>query len=65
MIACEVLSDIELIKVLCEAGADINSVNNDSKMPLTFVKERIDKKIDDPSAQEEVSKLKLIYDYLE
>ena len=45
MVACEILSDIELIKILCEAGADVNSVNNDSKMPLTFVKERIDKKI--------------------
>ncbi len=69
MVACEILSDIELIKILCEAGSDVNSVNNDNKMPLTFVKERIDKKIQQgettASSSEELSKLKLIYDYLE
>lgn len=45
MVACEILSDIELIKILCDAGSDINSVNNDNKMPLTFIKERIDRKL--------------------
>lgn len=45
MVACENLSDPELIKILCEAGADLNSVNNDNKMPLSLVKERIDRKL--------------------
>jgi ankyrin repeat protein len=66
MVACEILSDIELVKILCEAGADVNSVNNENKMPLTFVKERIDKKLEQgETSSEELSKLKLIYDYLE
>ena len=65
MVACELLSDIELVKILCEAGSDINSVDKDNKMPLSIVKERIDKKIQNGDTSEEVSKLKLIYDYLE
>jgi len=65
MVACELLSDIDLVKILCEAGSDINSVDKDNKMPLSIVKERIDKKIQNGDTSEEVSKLKLIYDYLE
>jgi hypothetical protein len=65
MVACELLSDIELVKILCEAGSDVNSVDKDNKMPLSIVKERIDKKIQNGDTSEEVSKLKLIYDYLE
>ena len=66
MVACEMLNDIEIVKILCEAGADINSVNNDNKMPLSLVKERIDKKLQQgETSSEELSKLKLIYDYLE
>jgi len=29
MIACESLSDLEMIQILCESGADVNSVNSD------------------------------------
>jgi hypothetical protein len=65
MVACELLSDIELVKILYEAGSDVNSVDKDNKMPLSIVKERIDKKIQNGDTSEEVSKLKLIYDYLE
>ena len=65
MVACELLSDIELVKILCEAGSDVNSVDKDNKMPLSIVKERIDKKIQNGDTSEEVSKLKLIYEYLE
>jgi ankyrin repeat protein len=43
MVACEYLNDIEIIKILIEGGADINAVNNDSKLPLTIIKERLDK----------------------
>ena len=66
MVACEFLSDIELVKILCEAGSDVNSVDKDNKMPLSLVKERIDKKIQQTeTSSDELSKLKLIYDYLE
>lgn len=66
MVACEFLSDIELVKILCEAGSDVNSVDKDNKMPLSIVKERIDKKIQQgETSSDELSKLKLIYDYLE
>lgn len=66
MVACEFLSDIELVKILCEAGSDVNSVDKDNKMPLSLVKERIDKKIQQgETSSDELSKLKLIYDYLE
>ena len=66
MVACEFLSDIELVKILCEAGSDVNSVDKDNKMPLSIVKERIDKKIQqEETSSDELSKLKLIYDYLE
>jgi hypothetical protein len=44
MAACEVLSDIGVIKILVEnGGSDINSVNSDDKMPLSILKERITK----------------------
>ena len=44
MVACENLSDFDLIKILVEeGGADLNSVNTDDKMPLSILKERIEK----------------------
>jgi hypothetical protein len=44
MVACEQLSDLETVRILVEAGgADVNSVNQEDKMPLVFVKERIEK----------------------
>lgn len=45
MIACENLYDLELIKILVDAGSDINSVNSDNKMPLSIVYERLDKEM--------------------
>lgn len=42
--ACEYLHDLEMLKILVDTGkADVNSVNNDSKMPLILVKERLEK----------------------
>jgi hypothetical protein len=44
MMACESLSDVEIVRILVvEGGADVNSINNDDKMPLSLVKERIDR----------------------
>ncbi len=42
MIACENLDDLDIVKILVEGGSDVNAVNNDDKMPLSLVKERID-----------------------
>ncbi len=58
MYACEYLSDIELLKTLVDGGADINAVNNDNKMPLSLVRERLEK-------DQENAKLKEIYEYLQ
>lgn len=44
MIACESLSDLQLVKILVEeGGADVNSVNTDDKMPLSLLQERIER----------------------
>lgn len=44
MIACESLSDLQLVKILVEeGGADVNSVNSDDKMPLSLLQERIER----------------------
>ena len=60
MVACELLHDLEIIKMLIEAGADPNSVNTDDKMPLTFVKERLAKAMEG----ENKDKLKAVEEYL-
>lgn len=39
--ACEILNDPEIFKILVEAGADVNAVNNDDKMPLKIIRERV------------------------
>lgn len=57
MIACESLSDLEMIQILCESGADVNSVNSDDQMPLSLIKGRLDK-------DQENENLRQIYDYL-
>lgn len=57
MIACENLEDEEIFKILVEGGADVNAVNNDDKLPLTLIKERLD-------TDHENEKLGKIYDYL-
>lgn len=56
--ACEYLHDVELIKILVEGGADVNAVNNDDKMPLGIIKERMQSDMTE-------SRLEKIYDYLE
>ena len=58
MIACESLKDIEILKILIEGGADINAVNNESKLPLTLLEARIES---NPKDQE----LKKLYEYIE
>jgi ankyrin repeat protein len=55
--ACEYLTDLECIKILVEGGADVNAVNNDDKMPLMIVKERLEK-------APENEKIKSIDEYL-
>jgi len=62
MMACEYLTDIELIQILVEQGkSDINSVNNDNKMPLGLIRERMER---ESGNQEKLEKLKSIEDYL-
>ena len=46
MVACETLTDLDCIQILVEGGADVNAVNNDDKMPLMLVKERLEKSPD-------------------
>lgn len=58
MVACETLKDIEIMKLLIDGGADINSVNSDNKLPLTLVEARIES---NPSDKD----LKKLYEYLE
>jgi len=41
MVACEKLTDLEIIKILVQGGADVNAVNEDDQMPLTFVEGRL------------------------
>jgi len=57
MVACEHLSDLDTVRLLVEAGADVNSVNSDDKMPLSILRGRIERKAE--------GELKLIYEYLE
>ena len=47
IVACETLSDLDLFKILVEEGkCDVNAVNSDDKMPLSVLKEKIEKSID-------------------
>ena len=41
-IACEILSDFQIVELIVEAGADLNPVRNDDKLPLTIVRERLE-----------------------
>lgn len=41
-IACEVLSDFQIVEMLVDAGADLNPVRNDDKLPLTIIRERLE-----------------------
>jgi ankyrin repeat protein len=42
-LACAYLSDIVIISTLLDGGADPNSVNNDNKLPLNYLRERLEK----------------------
>ncbi len=42
-IACEILSDFQIVEMIVEAGADLNPVRNDDKLPLTIIRERLEK----------------------
>jgi hypothetical protein len=57
-VACETLFDLDTFKILVEGGADVNAVNNDDKMPLIIIKERLQSNMTE-------SRLEKIYDYLE
>ena len=41
-IACEHLSDFQIVEQIVEAGADLNSVRNDDKLPLTIIRARLE-----------------------
>ena len=59
--ACELLYNVEVVKVLVEYGeADVNCVNKDDAMPLKVVKERIKKEQD----KAKKANLDRIYSYL-
>ena len=41
-IACEILSDFPIVEMIVEAGADLNPVRNDDKLPLGIIRERLE-----------------------
>lgn len=41
-IACELLTDSEIVKILVEGGANVNPVNNDGETLLTVLRRRED-----------------------
>ena len=40
---CEELTDLVMVESIVAAGADVNAVNNDNELPLTFIKARREK----------------------
>ena len=42
-IACEELSDFQIVEMIVNAGADLDPVRNDDKLPLAIVRERLEK----------------------
>ena len=42
-LACAYLSDVVIIGTLLDGGADPNPVNNDRKLPLNYLRERLEK----------------------
>ena len=41
-VGCEELSDFQIVELIVNAGADLNPVRNDDKLPLTIVRERLE-----------------------
>ena len=41
-VACEMLSDFQIVELIVNAGADLNPVRNDDKLPLTIIRERLE-----------------------
>lgn len=41
-IACEELRDLQIVELLVTAGADLDPVRNDDKLPLTIIRERLE-----------------------
>ena len=39
-IACELLQDVEIVKMLVEGGADVNSVNSENLTALEILQKR-------------------------
>lgn len=41
-IACQYLSDFQIVEQIVEAGAELDPVRNDDKLPLTIIRERLE-----------------------
>lgn len=41
-VACEELNDFSIVEMIVNAGADLNPVRNDDKLPLTIIRERLE-----------------------
>jgi len=41
-IACEELNDLQIVEMIMDAGADLNPVRNDDKLPLAIIRERLE-----------------------
>ena len=41
-VACEDLSDFQIVELIVNAGADLDPVRNDDKLPLAIVRERLE-----------------------
>ena len=39
-VACDSLSDLTIVEILVDGGADVNAVNNDDEMPLLLLRRR-------------------------
>ena len=42
-LACEHLTDLVIIETLIDGGADVNAVNSDDKLPINYVRARMEK----------------------
>ena len=51
-IACELLKDFTIVESIINAGADVNPVRNDDKLPLAIIKERLEEDPDNYDLQD-------------